>query len=162
MKQLSLLDVQENSPREITWQLAIDGASRGNPGLAGVGIYILREGVEYLKQGYFIGTRTNNQAEYEALLLGMCIMRSVVHAKDKITIMSDSELLVRQMHGRYEVKNEILRQMHQRIKELSYGLHIVIKHVVRAENAVADALANEGIDKRIAIPEDLRMQCALS
>jgi ribonuclease HI len=162
MKQLSLFDVTECSSPGITWRLEVDGASRGNPGPAGVGIYILREGDVYLKRGYFIGTRTNNQAEYEALLLGICIMRPLVQEKDRIEIISDSELLVRQMCGRYEVKNEVLRQLHQRVTELAFGLNIAFKHVVRAENTVADALANEGIDTRRAIPEDLRMQCALS
>jgi ribonuclease HI len=162
MKQLSLFNTQESSPAGITWQLEVDGASRGNPGPSGVGIHILRDGNKYLRQGYFIGTRTNNQAEYEALLLGICILQPLVQEKDTIKIISDSELLVRQMLGKYEVKNDILRQLHGRIKELLYGLRIVFQHVDRAQNVIADALANEGIDKRIAVPEDLKIRCTLS
>jgi len=160
MNQLSLFN--HECSHGVKWRLEIDGASRGNPGLSGAGIHILREELEYLKRGYFLGTRTNNQAEYEALILGLCIIRPLIQEHDFVEIISDSELLVRQVSGRYDVKNSVLRQLHQRVRELLYGIKSSVAHVARRENSVADALANEGIDKRIVIPEDLKIQCALS
>lgn len=145
-----------------TWKLHIDGASRGNPGLAGVGIYITRDATVIVREGFFIGSCTNNQAEYTALLLGLCRLRMLVAPEDQVHIYSDSELLVRQIENRYRVQNVVLQRLHKRAHQLLQGMKYHIHHVLRENNRIADALANEGIDTTRAIPNDLQTACGIN
>lgn len=134
------------------WQLFVDGAARNNPGPAGVGIYILKNGESFDRKGFFLGSKTNNQAEYAALLIGLVIVKGYMQPHDTLTIVSDSELLVKQVQGLYKVKQPELQKLHAQALVFLKTLTYVIRHVLRSENPVADELANHGIDKKIQLP----------
>jgi ribonuclease HI len=128
-------------------RIHIDGAARGNPGPAGVGVVIIGPDgavAERLHRG--IGETTNNVAEYRALLLAL--ERAQVLGYADIEVYSDSELLVRQLQGRYQVKHPVLRELYALArKHIGTFRHFGIQHVPREQNAEADALANHGIDE---------------
>lgn len=125
----------------------IDGAARGNPGPSGIGVVIYSELREPVKEIYkFVGSRTNNQAEYLAL-------QEALHALQElgaryVTIYSDSQLIVRQMTGEYEVKDKELQELYIRAKSIADIFNsFQIIHVPREQNKEADKLANKGIDE---------------
>ena len=124
--------------------LFIDGASRGNPGHAGIGIRI-EEGGEVLKEYCeYIGCTTNNVAEYRALIKGLEI--AAEFKANRVTVFSDSELVVRQMNGTYTVKSEGLLPLYQTAQTQSSTFEgFQIKHVRREQNREADQLASRGI-----------------
>lgn len=132
----------------VSWavRVHIDGASRGNPGPAGIGVLFLGpdgSAIERLHRG--IGEATNNVAEYSALLAAL--ERAVELGVTSLEVFSDSELLVRQLQGRYQVKHPALRPLHAAArKRIANFSHFAIHHVPRELNAEADALANRGID----------------
>jgi ribonuclease HI len=161
-KQLAWIDHTDHSPlTSNVLHLYIDGASRGNPGPAGIGIYLTRNSKPLLREGFFIGSCTNNQAEYIALLVGVCHTRMLIQPHEQLTITSDSELLVNQLHKRYRVQNPILKELNAKAHELLEGISYTARHVLRAYNDVADALANEGIDKLQHLPETVKRACGL-
>lgn len=125
-----------------------DGASRGNPGDAGVGVIIKDAGGCIIKRiGKFIGIATNNAAEYEALILAIESAREL--GAEKITLYSDSELLVKQIKGEYKVKNEGLKPLYNKaVNILKYFKSYSIMHINREYNKEADKLANQAIDKK--------------
>jgi ribonuclease HI len=124
----------------------IDGAARGNPGPASYGVAILKpdgEPLERLKK--YVGRTTNNVAEYFALIAALDY--AAAHGIHKLRIRSDSELLVRQMQGRYKVKSADLKPLYERAKKLAESLaYFDIQHVPRERNREADGLANEALD----------------
>ena len=125
----------------------IDGASRGNPGPASYAV-VLRdpEGKIILELAKNIGRETNNVAEYFALLAALDYATS--HAIRALRIRSDSELLVRQMQGRYKVKSADLKPLHERASKLARQLeYFAIEHVRRELNRDADGLANVALDQ---------------
>ena len=138
------------------WKLFIDGASRNNPGPAGAGVYLLRNDEVFLREGFFIGKKTNNQAEYMALLLGVFYLKKHMCKDDIAMIISDSQLLVRQMLREYKVKNSDLRPLYQLSNQLLSGINYNIAHVLRHENKEADKMANVGIDKGKRLPLDFK------
>lgn len=156
MKQLNMFHSDADSPegkKKIHhWKVYIDGASRGNPGAAGAGVYILKDNQFFAQHGFYLGTKTNNQAEYLALLLAIFELKKDVHADDKVHIISDSQLMIRQMKGEYRVKNEDLKILYTIGKRWLAGWHITLSHVLRAENVEADEMANVGVDKKIKPP----------
>jgi|SRR5580704_15442697 ribonuclease HI len=125
----------------------IDGASRGNPGPASYGV-VVRDpaGKIILELAKNLGRETNNVAEYYALLAALdYAATNGIHA---LRIRSDSELLVRQMQGRYKVKSADLKPLHERASKLARQLgYFVIEHVRREMNRDADALANVSLDQ---------------
>jgi ribonuclease HI len=124
----------------------IDGASRGNPGPASYAV-VLRdpEGKIALELAKNIGRETNNVAEYFALLAALDY--AATHNIVALRVRSDSELLVRQMQGRYKVKSPDLKPLHERASKLSRQLqYFAIEHVRRELNRDADALANVALD----------------
>ena len=124
----------------------VDGASRGNPGPASYAV-ILRDpdGKVILELGKKLGRDTNNVAEYYALLAALDY--AVTHDIKALRIRSDSELLVRQIQGRYKVKSADLKPLHERASKLSRQLeYFVIEHVPREMNREADGLANLALD----------------
>ena len=126
-----------------------DGASRGNPGESGIGILLRDEhGVELFAGCGYIGTATNNVAEYEALLA--CLQKAVSLQCEKLVVHSDSELMVRQVQGKYKVKNKSLQRYFQKVQKMlsSAPFDFSIVHVMREENRDADLLANTGIDSK--------------
>jgi ribonuclease HI len=127
----------------------IDGASRGNPGPAGIGVMIKEENGRVERElSKYIGEATNNVAEYEALLLALREVGSLKPAE--VRILSDSELLVRQIEGTYRVKNFRLALLHSQAQDLIRTIpSFRIEHVGRELNHRADALANRGIDEAL-------------
>ena len=137
------------------YTLHIDGASRNNPGPAGAGILIKLDDKPVISHGYFLGSKTNNQAEYLALVLGLIIWQSL--KKDvPLTVFSDSELLIRQINGQYRVKNPDLQHLFHCAYLLTNNKPIHFTHVLRTKNKEADALANQGIDTKNPIPDQYR------
>lgn len=128
------------------FSLYIDGASRGNPGPAGVGVVLYGGGKRILREfGKFIGETTNNVAEYTALLYGL--QEALIHKVGKISVYTDSELLARQLQGKYKVKEPHLKVLHQQALSLIRGFgRFGIHHIPRTENRRADKLANEALD----------------
>lgn len=124
----------------------IDGASRGNPGPAAYAV-ILRgpDGKKAAGVAKCIGRKTNNVAEYYALLAALDY--AAANAVRALRVRSDSELLVRQIQGRYRVKNPELKPLHERALKLVRGLeYFQIEHVPREQNSDADELANQALD----------------
>ena len=127
-------------------RLSTDGGSRGNPGPAAYG-YVLesQDGTVLDARGEAIGVATNNVAEYRALIAGLqaAIQRSV----DELEVVSDSELLVKQMRGEYKIKNEALQELAAVARALVSQLGKVSYTAVRREhNELADRLVNEALD----------------
>ena len=136
------------------WKLFIDGASRNNPGPAGAGVYIVKNDKEFEKVGFWLGSKTNNQAEYLSLALGLFCLKKHVCKDDIVMIISDSQLLVRQIIGKYRVKNPVLLPIYQLSKKLLSGINYNIAHVLRHENKEADKMANIGVYKGAKVPQD--------
>jgi len=127
--------------------LRVDGAARGNPGHAGAGIVLEKNGSILLRLGEYLGEATNNEAEYKALILGMEEGRRL--GLGELEIYSDSELVVRQMRGEYRVKNPRLQELYfQAVKVLSSFKKVLFRSVPREENRDADRMANLAIDAR--------------
>ena len=127
-------------------RLSTDGGARGNPGPAAYG-YVLEaeDGTVLDARGETIGVATNNVAEYRALLAGLA--SAVERGVDELEVVSDSELLVRQMRGEYKVKNETLRELVDEAHSLAGRVGRVRFTAVRREhNELADRLVNEALD----------------
>jgi ribonuclease HI len=157
MKQLDLFNNSTSdtiTEKSHAWALFVDGASRNNPGPSGAGIYILKDDILSIKCGYYLGIKTNNQAEYLALLLGLFILAEHVQTGDSVRIVSDSQLLVRQIMGIYKVKQPHLQPLHAVCKERMRKLGATIAHVLRDENTQADAMANQGVDHKTVPPKN--------
>ncbi len=125
-----------------------DGASRNNPGEAGAGVYILQDGKPVEQIARYLGRTTNNIAEYTAAIIGF--EKAVERGATKVRLFADSELLVKQLNGLYKVKNEGLKPLHARVKELIAKVGSVeVQYIPRELNKEADALANKAIDEKI-------------
>jgi probable phosphoglycerate mutase len=124
-----------------------DGGSRGNPGPAGYGAVIEdSKGKVVAELSQFLGIQTNNFAEYSGLL-GV-LKWSVEHGAKHLTVISDSELMVKQMQGKYAVKSPILRPLFEEARKLSRQIpKFEMRHTLRGGNKHADRLANEAMDK---------------
>ena len=125
----------------------IDGASRGNPGPAGIGVLFLGpDGTAFERLHRGIGDATNNVAEYTALIVAL--ERAAALGIEALEVYSDSELLVRQLQGRYQVKHAALRPLYAQAQSRISGFRrFAVHHVPRERNVEADALANKGIDE---------------
>ena len=130
------------------WILYSDGASRGNPGRAAIGaaLYRVQDGRQKLEGqvSEAIGHATNNVAEYQALIEGLKLAQE--HNPGRLTVRADSQLLIRQLEGRYRVKNAALQPLYLEAKRLLSKMPHRLEHVPREENFVADALANAALD----------------
>jgi ribonuclease HI len=127
-------------------RLSTDGGSRGNPGPAAYG-YVLEtdDGTVLDARGETIGVATNNVAEYRALLAGL--EAALDRGVDELEVVSDSELLVKQMRGEYKVKNDALRELVEDAHALARRLARISYTAVRREhNELADRLVNEALD----------------
>jgi ribonuclease HI len=127
-----------------------DGAARGNPGPAGIGVVVAEPDGEVLSTiAEGIGETTNNVAEYTAAIEGLRRAREL--GATEVLLRSDSRLLVEQLAGRFKVKNERLKRLHRQATDLARGFaRIAYEHVPRESNKHADALANEGVDDWLA------------
>ncbi len=126
-----------------------DGASRGNPGLAGAGSVLVDEkGHVVDRVGKFLGRATNNFAEYQGLLLGLRRARQL--GAGEVEIVADSELLVRQLKGVYKVRNPTLRELHDEANTLLAEFdRWTVRHVYREQNTEADEMSNRAIDEKM-------------
>ena len=124
-----------------------DGGARGNPGPAGYGVVIQDEaGRKVAALSEYLGHRTNNFAEYQGLIAAL--EYAIEHGHKALKVVSDSELLVRQIKGVYKVKNATLQELHARAKQLIAQLDwFSIDHALREHNREADELANQAMDK---------------
>ena len=129
------------------WDLYIDGASRGNPGEAGIGVVICKDGSVKKNISEYIGIATNNVAEYSALIFGLS--EALIQNIRNIHIKTDSELLYKQIIGEYKVRDESLKLLNKIAKYLLTGFRDVdISNVPRENNKNADKLASNAIDRR--------------
>jgi len=146
---MTRLDQRLQGNRLLT--LYIDGASKGNPGTAGAGIWMADEkGKKIFQRCQYLGYRTNNEAEYEALLLGLKEAQRLAQRLGPISIRiyTDSELVEKQINGLYQVKNLNLKALHaSALKYLGGFSSYTIESITREMNQEADRLANEAIQR---------------
>lgn len=129
----------------MTYYLYTDGGSRGNPGPGAIGIVLQKEEDIVVQKAKYIGEVTNNQAEYQALILGLTIANE--HTKE-LECLLDSELVVRQLNGQYRVKDEKLKPLFEKVKKLEQDFEKVsFSHIPREKNKLADLLLNQELDK---------------
>ena len=142
----SLFNARENPPEHYL-VVHIDGGARGNPGPAGYGAVIQDEsGRKVAELSEYLGHQTNNFAEYQGLIAAL--EYALKNGRKALKVISDSELLVRQIKGIYKVMNETLQDLHARAKEMIAQLDwFSIGHALREQNQDADRLANEAMDK---------------
>lgn len=129
--------------------LHTDGAARGNPGPAGIGVVIeMPTGNVMQRIARAIGQRTNNQAEYEAVIAGLRAAREL--NAQHVSLFLDSQLVARQLRGEYKVKDVALKALFETARELlKQFARVRITYVPRARNLAADKLANEAIDEAL-------------
>ncbi len=124
----------------------IDGAARGNPGESGIGVLIREESGREREVRKYLGTRTNNQAEYTALIAALESAHG--YKNQEIRIFTDSLLLANQMNGIWKVKHPEIKELYTKAKGLIEGFsRVTIRHIPREENGEADRLANLAIDE---------------
>ena len=142
-----LFDSHRENPPEHYLVAHSDGGARGNPGPAGYGVVIQgQSGHKVAHLSEYLGHQTNNFAEYQGLIAAL--EYALQHGPKALNLISDSELLVRQIKGIYKVKNPTLQDLHGRAKELIAQLEwFSIGHALREHNREADRLANEAMDK---------------
>jgi ribonuclease HI len=141
-------DLERREPPAADWYTAhCDGGSRGNPGPAGYGAVIENpDGKVVAKLSEFLGRQTNNFAEYKGLLAVLNWARQ--NGARQLRVVSDSELMVKQMKGQYKVSSPALRPLWEEARRLSRELErFEVRHTLRAGNQEADQLANEAMDK---------------
>jgi ribonuclease HI len=136
--------VSGSTPRAI---LRCDGASRGNPGPAAIGVVLSDASGETIESfGRSIGTATNNVAEYRAVAAGLEAARR--HGIEALELRLDSELVVRQLNGQYKVRHPALAELKDDVDRLLAAFRSVrVLHVPREENRDADRLANQALDR---------------
>ena len=136
------------------FRAAIDGGARGNPGPAAWGVAILDEAGNYL-EGFAgsLGRATNNVAEYHGLLEALRL--GAERGAEEVEIRADSELVVRQMEGRYRVRHASLVPLFDEARRRARSFRSFrIVHVPRADNRAADRLVNQALDRAVAVPEE--------
>lgn len=131
-----------------SFRIRTDGGSRGNPGPSGIGVVIedLETGKVIETHKKFLGTTTNNQAEYKAVILGLERCKEL--GAKMVEVLADSELLIRQANGEYKVKNVDLQARFREMRALVVAIgRVTFRHVYREQNKAADALANKAMDE---------------
>ena len=136
-----------------TIRIYTDGASRGNPGHAGLGVVIEDDqGMRLRGLHRWLGVATNNEAEYHALIEGL--NAAAEWKPDRLEVYLDSKLVVEQLNGSYRVKKLELKPLYDQAKKLLGGFdEVVVAHVDREHNKGADALANRAIDEHVKKPK---------
>jgi len=126
-----------------------DGAARGNPGPSGAGAVLVDpRGRVVERLGKYLGVQTNNFAEYTALILGLQRAREL--GVDEVEVFADSELMIRQLSGRYQVKSPSLRPLYEQARGiLNEFSRFKLVHVPREMNQAADEMSNKAIDERL-------------
>ena len=130
-----------------------DGGARGNPGPAGVGVVIANQSGVIKEVAHFIGEQTNNWAEYEGVVVALTELKKVIpkpkRSTTQVEVRMDSELVVKQLNGEYQVKDEPLQLQFMKVHNLRVAEfpHVSFVHVRREQNKEADRLANEAMDR---------------
>jgi ribonuclease HI len=139
----------EHAPSYLRLRLYSDGAARGNPGPAGAGAVLVEPNGQVVdKLGKFLGHQTNNYAEYSGLLLGL--RRAMELGVREVEVFADSELMIRQLGGRYQVKSPSLRPLYEEALKVLNGFERVkLVHVPREMNRAADEMSNRAIEERM-------------
>ena len=139
----------EQAPSYIRLRLYSDGAARGNPGPAGAGAVLVEPSGQVVDRlGKFLGHQTNNYAEYQGLLLGLKRAREL--NVREVEVFADSELMIRQLGGRYQVKSPSLRPLYEEaLKLLNEFERVKLVHVPREMNRAADEMSNKAIEERM-------------
>jgi ribonuclease HI len=145
----SLEEPEAQAPQIARVRLYSDGAARGNPGLAGAGAVLVEPSGQVIDRiGKFLGVQTNNVAEYTALLLGLRRAKELGVAE--VEVFADSELMIRQLGGRYQVKSATLRPLYdEALQLLNEFERVKLVHVPREMNRAADEMSNRAIDERL-------------
>ena len=139
------IDNKEVVAKQYEYTLNFDGASRGNPGPAGIGAVIFHNGQEIWASCQYIGIKTNNQSEYSALILGLneALSRDI----KCLQVYGDSQLVINQINGEYKVRNPGLQELYQEVQKLKTQFDsIIVTHVYREFNKRADHLSNMALD----------------
>lgn len=141
-----------NRSAATTIVLHTDGASRGNPGQAAAGFIATCNEHEILRGSKYLGLKTNNEAEYLALQLALSELLAAGQAHAHLEVRADSELMIRQLQGKYKVKAPGLRTIFAETKALlqKFASHRFV-HVTREQNREADRLANQALDEHVAL-----------
>jgi|APLak6261679142_1056127.scaffolds.fasta_scaffold00098_13 ribonuclease HI len=139
----------EQAPSYLRLRLYSDGAARGNPGPAGAGAVLVEPSGQVVdKLGKFLGHQTNNYAEYMGLLMGLKRAREL--GVREVEVFADSELMIRQLGGRYQVKSPSLRPLYEEaLKVLNEFERVKLVHVPREMNRAADEMSNRAIEERM-------------
>ena len=142
-------DEVEAAPVYIRLRLYSDGAARGNPGPAGAGAVLVEPSGQVVDRlGKFLGHQTTNYAEYQGLLLGLRRAREL--GVREVEVFADSELMIRQLGGRYQVKSPSLRPLYEEALKVLNGFERVkLMHVPREMNRAADEMSNKAIEERM-------------
>jgi len=140
---------EREAARPVRTRLYTDGAARGNPGPAGAGAVIISpNGHIVAKVGKYLGETTNNVAEYTGLIMGL--KRAKAMGLRELEVFADSELVVKQLNGEYQVKADHLRPLFEEAQALLKGFpEIEVRHISREENTQADEMSNRAIDLRL-------------
>ena len=154
-----MLFSQTPPPQRRILTISIDGASRGNPGASGIGIFCKNaQGKIVIQSGFFTGAQTCNQAEYSALVYALFHLTKTLTPEQRthyhLSITADSLLLINQMRGAWKIKEPTLKKLAQVAKKLSEGFTFTLKHVLREYNTQADELANLGVDEKKIPPQE--------
>ena len=138
-----------SSPAPKSVRVYSDGAARGNPGLSGAGAVLVDPSGQVVDRlGKFLGTQTNNYAEYMGLLLGLRRARAL--GVREVEVYADSELMIRQLGGRYQVKSQSLKPLYdEAVRLLNDFSRVKLVHVPREMNSQADEMSNRAIDERM-------------
>ena len=154
-----MLFSQTPPPQRRILTIFIDGASRGNPGASGIGIFCKNaQGKMVIKSGFFTGAQTCNQAEYSALVYTLFYLTKTLTSEQRtnyhLSVTADSLLLINQMRGVWKIKEPTLKKLAEIIKELAPGFTFTFTHVLREYNTNADELANLGVDEKKIPPQE--------
>jgi ribonuclease HI len=131
-----------------------DGGSRGNPGIAAGGAVVIAEGAVVSEIGVYVGIASNNVAEYQGMIAGLEVAFERAPAA-AVRVRMDSKLVVEQMSGRWKIKHPDMRVLANRAHALIDGRDVRFEWVPRLDNTLADAAANESMDKRESFRRDL-------
>jgi probable phosphoglycerate mutase len=143
----NLFDAPDPSAQEGWFTAHCDGGSRGNPGPSGYGAVVeAPDGRTVARLGEFLGIQTNNYAEYSGLLA--VLNWAIANGAKRLRVVSDSELMVKQMKGQYKVASPVLRPLYEQARQLARKLdRFEMRHTLRGGNKEADRLANEAMDR---------------
>jgi len=127
------------------YKMYTDGGSRGNPGKAAIGVVIYNEKDKVIEKiSKYIGTATNNVAEYSALLVGVLALKKLKCTE--VEMFLDSLLIVNQLNGKYRVKDSKMKKLYLKVMENLEDIDWTVAHVKRNKNKVADSLVNDALD----------------